>query len=221
MDKVGVTGDGAEFTNVKGINWGTPSILLLGVFLVGQVIRMTAQAPSAVLPAVLAYLPLMFVFFTFMAVAAWLRRRKSSRTWDLMLHADPDAAHFITFVYPAVKTRLRKFGWRIHGSSYASVPAVGVSISRTAVTFWEYGVAGPTLTLDAAHFESATVGRVSDGYRGHPAIELRLNTKERRNRLRLNLRDARHRNISAAQLDEVRDRFPMMSTPSNSNQAEG
>ena len=132
-----------------------------------------------------------------------------------MQHGDPHASHFIAFVYPTVKSQLGKLGWRLQGPAYLSIPAIGLSISPYALTFWEAGVAGPTLTLGAPDFKSATAGRVSDGYRGHPALQLTLNTANRSNELRLNLRDARHRNISPAEMNEVLERVRTMNSKTN------
>lgn len=107
-----------------------------------------------------------------------------------------DDAHFTVFVYPTVKTSLERLGWRLHGPAYLSIPAVGVSIGSSAISFWEAGTPTPTLILKASDILSATVGRVSDGYRDHPAVQLTLHTTSRDDELKLNLRNARHRNIS-------------------------
>ena len=164
---------------MRNLNWRVVApILLVGALLGWLVVWRSARASNPFLPWIGVGLPILLVVFAFIAVAALLRRRKSSRTWELMLNVDPNAIHFITFVYPPVKTQLGRLGWRVYGSSYASVPAVGVSISATAIKFWEARVPEPTLTLRASDIESAIVGRVGDGYRSHPAIELRLNTTD-------------------------------------------
>lgn len=199
---------------MRGINWrAVTPILFLGVFLVWLNIVTLSQASRAVRPWLLLVVAGVLFGFCLMALAGWLRRRKSNRTWDLMLQADADSTHFIAFVYPTVKAQLVKLGWRIHGSAYMSIPAIGVGISATAVTFWEAGVEGPTLTLTASDFTSVTVAPVSDGYRSHPAIQLRLNTENRSNRLQLNLRDAHHHNLSPAGMNEARDSIPVRNGP--------
>lgn len=202
---------------MKGVNWHvvTP-ILLLGVFLVSFGAVSLPRASSAVRPFSFQVLAGPLVVLGLMALAAWLRRRKSSRTWDAMLHDDPDSTHFIAFVYPTVKAQLGRLGWRLHGSAYLSIPAIGVGISATAVTFWEAGVAGPTLTLTASDLTSVTVASVSDGYRNHPAIQLRLNTANRSHRLQLNLRDAHHHNLSPAGMNEARESIPVRNGPAES-----
>lgn len=195
---------------MRDVNWREiVPILPLGAFIFWLIVRTSAGASDPLAPWIFLAAPILGVGFGLMAVAAWLRRRKSSRTMDLMLRDDPTSAHFITFIYPAVQTQLSRLGWRLHGSGYLSIPAVGVGINATGVTFWEAGTAGPTLSLPASQFVSATVGRVSDGFRGHPAIELGLNTAHRSNRLQLNLRDVRHRNLSPVELKDVRERFPV------------
>ncbi|KFF58742.1 hypothetical protein JF66_16290 [Cryobacterium sp. MLB-32] len=97
-----------------------------------------------------------------------------------------------------------------------SIPAIGVGISATAVTFWDAGVTGPTLTLTASDLTSVTVASISDGYRSHPAIQLRLNTANRSNRLQLNLGDAHHRNLSPAGMNEARESIPVRNGPAQS-----
>lgn len=199
---------------MRGLNWrAVTPILLLGAFLVSFGAVMLPRASSAVRPFFFQVLAGLVVLLSLMALAAWLRRRKSRRTWCLMVQADPDSTHFITFVYPTVKDQLVRLGWRLHGPAYLSVPAIGVGIGDTGVTFWEAGVEGPTLTLTASNFTAATVATVSDGYRSHPAIELTLRTANRSNRLQLNLRDFHHHNLSAADLQEAGKRIRVQSRP--------
>jgi len=138
-----------------------------------------------------------------------------------MLRSRPGGTNFIIFVYPPAKIQLGRRGWRLHGSAFASIPAIGVSLESDALTFWEAGADGPTLTLPASQIESARVGRVSDGYRDHPAIELKLYTTDRSDRLQLNLRDARHRNLSHAALNEALGRILAMSGTAGSNVTAG
>jgi len=206
---------------MKDTNWrSVTTILPLGVFILWLNVWTSAHASGSIWPWIVLGLPILLVGFSLMTVAAWLRRRKSSRTWDLMLQGDPSAAHFITFVYPLVKIQLGRLGWRLHGSAFASIPAIGVSIGFTAVTFWEAGTAGPTLALAASDFKSAAAGRVSDGFRSHPAIELRLNTANRSNRLQLNLRDVRHHNLSPEAMHEALERFPVMNGTTGSKRTD-
>jgi len=203
-----------EAVGMKDINWRVVApILLVGVLLGWLAVWRSAGASNALLPWIVLGPPIVLAVVAFIAVVSWLRRRKSSRTWDLMLREDPDAMHFITYVFPSVKIQLDRLGWRLHGSSFASIPAVGVSVGSTDLTFWEAGAAGPTLVLAASDIESATGGRVSDGYRGHPAIDLRLRTENRSNRLQLNLRDVQHRNASPAEMIEVIRRVRVMKRP--------
>ena len=193
---------------MRDINWRAAGpILLLGVGIGWLVVWNSGRSSNPLLPWLVLGPPILSVGFGLMAMAAWLRRRKSSRTWDLMQNGDPHAIYFIIFVYPTVKSQLNKLGWRLQGPAYLSIPAIGVSISPYAITFWETGVAEPTLALAAPDVNSAAVGRVSDGYRGHPALRLTLKTANRNNELQLNLRDSRHRNISPAEMNEAVERI--------------
>ncbi|MGO4105677.1 hypothetical protein AB4Y63_17160 [Leifsonia sp. YAF41] len=185
------------------------ALLATGVTLGWLILKRAEHASNALLPFLVMGLPMLLAGFAFMVVVARLRRRKSSRTWELMLTADPNATHFIAFIYPPVKTQLSRLGWRIHGSSYLSIPAVGVSIGATAIKFWEAGVAEPTLTLSDSDIESAAVGEVSEEFRNHPAILLRLHTSHRSNRVQLNLRDAHHHNLSPEAMNEALQQIPM------------
>jgi hypothetical protein len=202
---------------MRGVNWRVVGpLLVLGVFLVWRNAMTLYRGSHVDSWLILSVLVGLLVVIGFVVVVLRLRRRKSNRTWDLMLQADPDSTHFIAFVYPTVKAQLVNLGWRIHGSAYMSVPAIGIGISATAVTFWEAGVEGPTLTLTASDLTSVTVAPVSDGYRSHPAIQLRLNTENRNNRLQLNLRDAHHHNLSPAGMNEARDSIPVRIRPAES-----
>ena len=195
---------------MKAVNWtAVTPVLFLAVLLVWLIIWNSPQASDPLLPWIVLGLPTVAVTTVFMSVVATLRRRKSSRTWDLMLLDDPDSTHFITLVYPTVKAQLGRLGWSLHKSAYLSIPAIGVGIDSTSVTFWEAGVASPTLTLTASDIASVTVGPVSDGYRNHPAIQLRLNTPNRSNVLHLNLRDVRHRNLSPAEMNDACQSVPV------------
>jgi hypothetical protein len=199
---------------MKNVNWrAIPPILLLGAVIVWLIVWTSARASNPLLPWIVLALPMLLVGFGLMALAAWLRRRKSRRTWDLMLKEDPDANHFIAFVYPPVKIQLESLGWRLHGPAYLSIPAVGISMSSTGISFWEAGTVAPTLTLTAPDVVSAAVGRVSDGHRSHPSIELKLNTKGRSSRLQLNLRDVHHRNLLSAEMNDAVGRAPVLSGP--------
>ncbi|KGJ71669.1 hypothetical protein GY21_20595 [Cryobacterium roopkundense] len=196
---------------MNAVNWkAVTPILILGGLIAWLVVWNSADASNPLLPWVVLGVPTVGVLTLVMSVLASLRRRKSSRTWELMLRDDPDSAHFIAFVYPAVKAQLGRLGWRLHKSAYFSIPTIGVGIDSTSVTFWEAGMMGPTLTLAGSEIASVTVAPVSDGYRNHPAIQLRLNTSNRSKVLDLNLRDVRHRNLSSAELSEARDRIPLM-----------
>jgi len=195
---------------MKAINWtAVTPVLFLGGLIVWLIVRNSPQASDPLLPWIVLGLPTLAVTTIFMSVLVTLRRRKSSRTWELMLRDDPDSTHFITFVYPTVKAQLGRLGWRLHKSAYLSIPAIGVGIDSTSVTFWEAGVASPTLTLTASDIASVTAGPVSDGYRNHPAMQLRLNTSNRSNALNLNLRNVRHRNLSPAEMNEARQSVPV------------
>jgi len=200
---------------MKNVNWRvvTP-ILILGVALVWQMIRMASKASDIWSPIIFLGLPLFTSLFGLMAMAMWFRRRKSTRTWDLMLEDDANATHFIAFVYPPVKTQLTRLGWRSHGATYAYMPAVGVSVGPAGVNFWEAGVDGPTLIIETGEIQSAAIGRVSDGYRYHPAIELTLNTENRSNRVQLDLRNVDHSTLTPAQLGDVLKLFPVGPRPS-------
>lgn len=199
---------------MKAVNWKvvTP-ILFLGGLIAWLVVWNSARASNPLLPWIVLGLPMVGVLTILMSVLASRRRRKSSRTWELMLHDDPDSTHFITFIYPTVKSQLGRLGWRLHGSAYFSIPAIGVSISTTSVTFWEAGAVGPTLTLAASDITSVTVAPVSDGYRSHPAIHLTLNTTNRAKLLQLNLRDVHHHNLSPAQMTGAAQRVPVAPRP--------
>lgn len=195
---------------MKNVNWrAVAPLLALGAFIVWLIVWTSAQATSAVVPWNGIWLAVLFLGFGLMALAAWLRRQKSNRTWNLMLKDNPDSTHFITFVYPPVTAQLRRMGWRLHGSSYASVPAVGVCFGPTDVTFWEAGAEGPTLTLASSEIKSAALGHVSDGYRSHPAVDLELTTANRGNRLQLNLRNVHHHNLSSEEMKEALRRVPI------------
>ena len=190
---------------MKRVNWRvvTP-ILILGVALVWQMIRMASKASDIWSRIIFLGLPLFTFLSGLMGLVAWLRRRKSVRTWDLMLREDPDSEHFIMFVYPTVKAQLTRLGWRLHKSAYLSVPAIGVGIGPSSVTFWEAGVTGPTLTLVASDIASVSTAPVSDGYRDHRAIQITLTTHHRANILGLNLRDVRHHTLSPKEMDSAR-----------------
>ena len=62
--------------------------------------------------------------------------------------------------------------------------------------------------------QSAAIGRVSDGYRYHPAIELTLKTENRSNRVQLNLRNVDHRTLTPDELIDVWKSFPVAPRPS-------
>ncbi|TFC86362.1 hypothetical protein [Cryobacterium sp. TMT4-31] len=195
---------------MKKVNWPVVvPIVLIGVLLGWLAVWRFSRASNALFLWMSGGMPVLVVLFAFMAVVAWLRRRKSSQTWALMTLDDPDAAHFIAFVYPSVRSQLGKLGWRLHGSAYLSIPTVGVRFGPADVTFWEAGAEGPTLTLASSHIKSAAVGQVSDGYRGHPAIDLELTTAHRNNRLQLNLRNVRHHNLSTEGMKEALYRVPV------------
>ena len=153
------------------------------------------------------------LLLVYVAIISKLRRVKSMRAWELMLEGAPNAAHFIAFIHPPIRIQLMRLGLRVQGSSRLFSPVVGVSVGSHTVSFWEAGVEGPSITLDSSVIESATVARVSDGYLTHPGIELKLNTADRRKRLQLNLRNAKHRNVSPEELSEVCRRFPLIPKP--------
>lgn len=117
-----------------------------------------------------------------------------------MVNADPEAIHFLVFVYPGLRIQLERLGWRLYGPAYLSVPAIGLSIGVSKMHFWEAGTEQPTLTLSSLQIREATAGLVSDGYLSHTAIILELNTPGRSNKLKLTLRGWNHRRISSASL---------------------
>ena len=121
---------------MNNVNWRvvTP-ILILGVALVWQMIRMAAKAPDVLSPIVFMGLPLFTFLVGLMAMAMWFRRRKSRRTWDLMLQSGAKGNQFIAFVYPPVKTQLTRLGWRSYGATYGYMTAVGLGIGPAGVTF--------------------------------------------------------------------------------------
>jgi hypothetical protein len=197
-------------TRERRVSWRVVGpILLVGGLAGWLALWRNARASSALQPWNGIWLAVLLAGFGLMTLAAWLRRRKSARTWDLMVQEDPDSEHFITFVYPTVKAQLTRLGWRLHKSAYLSVPAIGVSIGTSSVTFWEAGGESPTLTLVASDIASVTIAPVSDGFRNHRAIQIALTTHSRANLLELNLRDVRHRTLSPEEMDKVRRAFPV------------
>ncbi len=199
---------------MKAVKWQSVSpVLLLGVFITWLIVWNSGRATDALLPWIVLGLPTVVVVTIFMSVVATLRRRKSVRTWDLMLHEDPDSEHFIMFVYPTVKAQLGRIGWRLHESAHLSIPAIGVGIGPRSITFWEAGVDGPTLTLVATDIASVKVSPVSDGFRNHRAIQIMLTTNNRSNVLELNLRDVRHHTLSLEEMDEARRKCSELKVP--------
>jgi hypothetical protein len=200
-----------EDDRMKHINWrAVGPILIVGTALMWLAIRRSENSSDPLLPWLVVVLPILLAGLVLLLVTTWFRRRKSHRTWDVMLHEVPNDRHFIAYVYPPVKVQLGKLGWRLHGPAYLSIPTVGLSLGVDSVTFWEAGAVGPTLTLNGSQFKSAKLGRVTDGYRDHPSIEVRLNSSDRNNRLELNLRDVRHHNLSASDMSEALQSIQVM-----------
>lgn len=179
-------------------NWRVVApILAVGVLFIALALWRSAQAAGGFLPVILLGVPILAVGFGLMGLAAWLRRRKSATTWELMRLHGPDGDHsFIAFIYPSVRRELNRLGWHFRGPAFASIPAIGVNIGPTAITLWEAGSAEPTLTISGGEIASVAAGRVSDGFRGHQALDLTLSTRSRSRLLQLNLRNVHHHDIS-------------------------